>query len=261
LRQLRSSAITTALAPALAALALAVPAHAGTLAGTAAYRERIALPPDAVFEAVLIDVAIADAPARVLGRARLQPAGQSPFRFSIPYRDSDVTPAGRFAVRATVRQGKRLLFTTDTFTPVLKGDPSQPLRLKLVSVPQLVAPSVAWPSLRGTLWKLQALQDSNGPTLIEPPGRPPELLLAVDQERVSGTDGCNRLAGGFRLAGEELSFSRLISTQMACLPAAMAYERRYGQALAEVRRWSIDKRNLLLQNGVGRTLLLFRDGP
>ena len=103
MRELRSSAITTALAPALAALALAVPAHAGTLTGTAAYRERIALPPDAVFEAVLIDVAIADAPARVLGRARLQPAGQSPFRFSIPYRDSDVTPAGRYTVRATVR--------------------------------------------------------------------------------------------------------------------------------------------------------------
>ena len=48
---------------------------------------------------------------------------------------------------------------------------------------------------------------------------------------------------------------------MACLPAAMASERRYGQALAKVRRWSIDKRNLLLQNAAGRTLLLFRDAP
>jgi putative lipoprotein len=215
------------------------------------------MPPDAVFEAVLIDTAIADAPARELGRVRLQPAGQPPFRFSIPYRDSVVTAKGRYTVRATVRQGKRLLFTTDTFTPVLRGGPSQPLRLQLVSA----APSRTLPSLRGTLWKLQALQDSNGPTLIEPPGRPPELLLAVDQERVSGTDGCNRLIGGFRLAGDELSFSRLASTQMACLPEAMAYERRYGQALAQVRRWSIDKRNLLLQNAVGRTLLLFRDAP
>jgi putative lipoprotein len=257
MRQLRPIAITQAIAPGLAALALAVPGHAGSLSGTAAYRERIALPPDAVFEAVLIDTAIADIPARELGRVRLQPAGQPPFRFSIPYRDSDVTPAGRYTVRATVRQGKRLLFTTDTFTPVLRGGPSQPLRLQLVSA----APSRTLPSLRGTLWKLQALQDSNGPTLIEPPGRPPELLLAVDQERVSGTDGCNRLIGGFRLAGDELSFSRLASTQMACLPEAMAYERRYGQALAQVRRWSIDKRNLLLQNAVGRTLLLFRDAP
>ena len=137
LRPLRSIAITTtavaASATALAALALPLPAQAGSLSGTAAYRERIALPPDAVFEAVLIDAAIADAPARELGRVRLQPAGQPPFRFMIPYRDSDVTPAGRYTVRATVRQGERLLFTTDTFTPVLRGGPNQPLSLQLVA--------------------------------------------------------------------------------------------------------------------------------
>jgi len=120
---------------------------------------------------------------------------------------------------------------------------------------------MAPPSLRGTLWKLQALQDSSGPTLFKPPGPAPELLLAVDQERVSGSGGCNRLMGGFRLAGEELSFSRLASTQMACLPDVMAFERRYSKALAQVRRWSIDKRNLLLQDAAGRTLLLFRDAP
>ena len=137
LRPLRSIAITTtavaASATALAALALPLPAQAGSLSGTAAYRERIALPPDAVFEAVLIDAAIADAPARELGRVLLHPAGQPPFRFTIPYRDGDVTPAGRYAVRATVRQGERLLFTTDTFTPVLRGGPNQPLSLKLVA--------------------------------------------------------------------------------------------------------------------------------
>jgi len=134
LRQLHS--ITTAAAVAatgLAALTLSVAAQAGSISGTAAYRERIALPPDAVFEAVLIDAAIADAPARELGRVRLQPAGQPPFRFMIPYRDSDVTPAGRYTVRATVRQGERLLFTTDTFTPVLRGGPNQPLSLQLVA--------------------------------------------------------------------------------------------------------------------------------
>ena len=114
-------------------------------------------------------------------------------------------------------------------------------------------------SLRGSLWQLQTLQHANSTTLFKPPGPAPELLLAVDQERVSGTGGCNRLMGGFRLAGEELSFSRLASTQMACPPEVMAFERRYSEALAQVRRWSIDKRNLLLQNAAGRTLLLFRD--
>jgi uncharacterized lipoprotein YbaY/uncharacterized lipoprotein NlpE involved in copper resistance len=126
--------MSTASATGLVALAMPLPAHAGSLSGTAAYRERIALPPDAVFEAVLIDTAIADAPARELGRVRLQPAGQPPFRFTIPYRNGDVTPVGRYSVRATVRQGERLLFTTDTFTPVLNGVPSQPLSLKLVAV-------------------------------------------------------------------------------------------------------------------------------
>lgn len=127
---------TTAIAATtlLAAVALIRPAYAGTISGTATIRERIALPPDAVFETVLIDIARADAPATELGRVRLQPAGQSPFRFSIPYRDRDITPRGRYAVRATVRQGERLLFTTDTITPVLTGEPSQPLTLQLVQV-------------------------------------------------------------------------------------------------------------------------------
>lgn len=38
----------------------------------------------------------------------------------------------------------------------------------------------------------------------------------------------------------------------------MAFERCYVEALGQVRRWSIDKQNLLLQDDRGRTLLLFR---
>ena len=41
----------------------------------------------------------------------------------------------------------------------------------------------------------------------------------------------------------------------------MAMEQRYVEALGQVRRWSIDKRNLLLQDGQGRTLLLFKAAP
>jgi copper homeostasis protein (lipoprotein) len=105
---------------------------AGTLEGTAAYRERIALPLDAVFEAVLQDISRADAPAQVLGRAIIDPAGQPPFRFGIPYDDAAVQPGRRYAVRATVRHQGRLLFTTDRVYPVLTGGDA-PLRLLLVS--------------------------------------------------------------------------------------------------------------------------------
>lgn len=118
----------------LVALAWAVcaPVWAGTVEGTASYRERIALPPDAVFEAVLQDISRADAPATVLGRATIDPAGQPPFRFEIAYDDAAVQPGRRYAVRATVRHYERLLFTTDRAYPVLGGG-DVPLRMLLVS--------------------------------------------------------------------------------------------------------------------------------
>ena len=121
-------------AQALAAIVAAVcgPAWAGTLQGTATYRERIALPPDAVFEAVLQDVSRADAPASVLGRAKVEPAGQPPFRFEITYDDAVVQPGRRYAVRATVTHQGRLLFTTDRAYPVLDGR-NAPLDMLLVS--------------------------------------------------------------------------------------------------------------------------------
>ena len=329
------------------ALVLAAPARAGSITGSASLRERIALPPDAVFEAVLIDIAIADAPARELGRVRLEPAGQPPFRFTIPYRDSDLNSRGRYAVRATVHQGERLLFTTDTITPVLEGGPQAgpqpPVTLQLVQVgshrqlagmfryladaasirlcangatlpvamegdflrlekaylaaqpaesrgepmlvkleglitrrlsaepgrgpvPTLVVerflgvhPGQSCPQpLRGQLWRLQALQDGQGPSLLTAPERPPELELAADSDQVSGSGGCNRLMGGAVIKGETIRFSQLASTQMACPAEVMAFERRFGQALERVRRWSIDKGTLLLQDERGRTLLVFQ---
>jgi uncharacterized lipoprotein YbaY len=115
----------------------------GSLEGTAHYRERMLLPPDAVFEAQLQDIARADAPATVLGRARLDPAGQPPFRFQIAYDDAALQPAGRYTVRAIVTHRDQLLFTTDSVYPVLDGG-NAPLELLLVSaggeVPKAVKP-------------------------------------------------------------------------------------------------------------------------
>ncbi len=108
-------------------------AWGGTLQGTATYRERLALPADALFEAELQDVSRADAPAVVLGRSRLVPAGQPPFRFEIAYDDAAVQSGRRYSVRATIRQQGRLLFTTDRMYPVLDGR-NEPLQILLVSV-------------------------------------------------------------------------------------------------------------------------------
>lgn len=460
--------------------ALAAPAQAGTVTGTATFRERIALPPEAEFEVVIEDIARADAPATVIGRTRLSPAGQPPFRFSIPYEDSAVTPRGRYSLRATVRHRGTLLFTTDRITRVLNGSDA-PIELLMVKVggapaergrtvatllgtlpaswqgdipdaggasrwhvdlapdrtyqlrqtflgrpepnrfddigrwrlesgtdrlvlrggreaplflqpieagnalrkldlegkpidsrhndrldrlpePALIDPSLSlqgmftyladaatirlcatgqqlpvamegdylalerattqarkgesagqpllaslqglittrpsaepgqpprrtmvvqkfiqvWPDqgcppspmaqgserrpvaapLRGTTWRLIDLRGATAPSQLSPqPLRPVQLVFAEEKDRMAGSGGCNLVNGGFQLDGEQLRFGALAATRMACPPALMTFEQSYLEALGRVRRWSIDKRTLLLQDATGRTLMVFQ---
>ncbi|MGD9658241.1 MAG: YbaY family lipoprotein [Methylocystis sp.] len=118
---------------ALVVLSFCVPARAGTLRGEAWYRERIALPPEAVFEAVLLDVSCVDASAEVLGRARVEPAGNPPFRFEIDYDAAAIRRGHRYAVCATVTLGGHLSFITDRTYPAF-GAGDEPLRMLLVRV-------------------------------------------------------------------------------------------------------------------------------
>jgi heat shock protein HslJ len=80
------------------------------LKGTAAYRERMALPPDAVLEATLEDITRGDAPAEVLGRVRIERPGNPPIPFEISYDPSRIDPSRRYAVRARILAGEQLLF-------------------------------------------------------------------------------------------------------------------------------------------------------
>ena len=99
--------------------AMAYPAHAQSIQGTATYRERIALPLTAVFEAALEDVSRADAPADVIARTRLTSPGNPPIRFDIPVDLARILPNRRYAVRARILVGDRLMFATDSSYPVL----------------------------------------------------------------------------------------------------------------------------------------------
>jgi copper homeostasis protein (lipoprotein) len=94
---------------------------AGQVMGTATYRERIALPPDAVFEATLEDVSKADAPAEVIGQTRIERPGNPPIRFEIPYDPARIISSHRYSVRARILAGGKLFFITDQSYPVLTG--------------------------------------------------------------------------------------------------------------------------------------------
>jgi putative lipoprotein len=87
------------------------------ISGTATYRERMALPPDAVFEATLEDVSRADAPALVVASTRVaSPA--VPISFSIGVDPARIDARRRYVVRGRITLNGQLLFTTDTVYPV-----------------------------------------------------------------------------------------------------------------------------------------------
>ena len=110
----------------LVAVAWSPAAAADVVSGTASYRERIALPPGAVFEAVLEDVTVADAPSIELGRMTIADPGNPPFSFEIDYDPLEVNPAHTYSVRAQVSVGRKLIFVSDKMNPVLTaGAPSE----------------------------------------------------------------------------------------------------------------------------------------
>jgi uncharacterized lipoprotein YbaY/uncharacterized lipoprotein NlpE involved in copper resistance len=92
-----------------------------TISGTASYRERMALPPEAVFEATLEDVSKADAPApaEVIGQVRLEAPENPPIHFTLSYDHGRIEASHTYVVRGRIRRGEQLMFVTDGAYPVL----------------------------------------------------------------------------------------------------------------------------------------------
>ncbi len=112
---------------------LSFPATAGEnmITGQAFYKERIVLPPNAVFEAVLEDVSRMDVKAPVLGRVTVEPAGQVPIAFNISYNSDEIKPGHRYNVRGRIMVDGKLMFITDTIHPVLTDNVQDDVSLSM----------------------------------------------------------------------------------------------------------------------------------
>jgi putative lipoprotein len=104
------------------------------VAGTAQYRERVYPPPSAVFEATLLDVSRADAPAVELGRVEVANPGAPPYNFQIAYDRDAIDDRRIYAVRAAIHADGNLMFTTDSFHPVLTRDAPDTVEILMVRV-------------------------------------------------------------------------------------------------------------------------------
>ena len=93
-------------------------------------------------------------------------------------------------------------------------------------------------------------------TAVEVAGAPvdehgaPTLVFDLEESRVAGSGGLNRLMGTLSLTEDALRFGPLATTLMAGPEDAMERERVFLDALARVTAYELD----------GRSLLLYADG-
>jgi len=96
------------------------------LNGTVTYRQRIALPPNAVVEVSLQDVSKADAPAAVLDSVKIPAAGrQVPIPFTLHYDPAQIDERYTYTVSARITVDGALMWISTTQNPVLtRGAPT-----------------------------------------------------------------------------------------------------------------------------------------
>lgn len=223
-----------------------------TVTGTVTYRERIALPPQAIFEATIEDVSRADAPTGFIGSTRMDSPGNPPIHFTIPYDPTRIDAKHSYAVRARITVDGQLMFTTDTSYPVFATGHSGPVELLLRQTGSSTSTPAS--SLENTHWRLVQL-DTHNMSEIELQ-RAPHLIFQPDQQRVSGFAGCNQMTGSYETNGEKLKFSQMAGTMMACAQG-MDLEQNFHKALAEVTGWRVVGTKLELLDSAGNTVARF----
>jgi uncharacterized lipoprotein YbaY/heat shock protein HslJ len=298
------------------------------ITGSVAYRERIALSPEAVLEISLEDVSRADAMAKVIARQEIADPGQVPIRFELEYAPGDIDERMVYSIRARISDGGRLMFINDTITPVLtrgagsqvemmlvrvKAPEPRPAGMKLQGMFRYMADAAVFRDCRtdktypvsmegayieleraylnsgiepgseifvdlegrllerppmegnhnkvnlivdifnniddektcapsvhaelvGTYWKLAEIA---GNPVTTPEGmKEAHIILAAADSRAHGNAGCNNFFGQFHTVDDNLEFSAMGSTMMAC-PAGMDTERAFLDALSSTTRYRI----------------------
>ena len=101
------------------------PSPDGKVTGTITYRERIALPPEAVVEVRLSDVSLQDVASTLIGKSIITEPGQVPIPFEVSYFTSVIDQRHTYAVSARITVGNDLWFINTTAYPVITlGNPT-----------------------------------------------------------------------------------------------------------------------------------------
>jgi putative lipoprotein len=101
------------------------------VSGTVAYRERMALPGNALLTVPIEDVSLVDRPAKVIAEQRIEFAGkQAPLAFKLPYDASRIDPKHTYSVSARITVDDQLRFLNTSAYRVITG--GHPVKVNLL---------------------------------------------------------------------------------------------------------------------------------
>jgi putative lipoprotein len=222
---------------------------AGSLTGTAIYRERMALPPGTVFKASIEEVSRAGAPATVIATTEVR-SPRTPIKFVLTYDDAAMRPDGQYVVRGRITLNGEVLFEADSDVPLPTASGVHNVALLL----RRAVGNTVGMSVEDTRWKLRTLHGA----VVTPvdPTRKAWLMLDPAGHRVSGFAGCNHLTGDYTLEGDRLTFSHMATTLQMCLQG-MDQEQAFLNALPAVARWQITRTGLALLDRDGVVIATF----
>lgn len=223
--------------------------------GTVAYRERLALPADAVIEVWITDVSPQVTAAPVIAETTVRPEGrQVPISFELRYDPGKIDSSRTYGIRAAIRGGGGIMFAADSARPVItQGHPTQvALWLK-----RAITESVGGThGLVGTAWRLE---DLAGAGVVD---RTEATLEFPEAGKVAGNGSCNRFFGTVVISGDSLSFGPLGSTRMSCAEAVGTQEATYLKALQDAERFTLEGSLLLISSkGMEKPLRFIRKEP
>ncbi len=109
--------------------------------------------------------------------------------------------------------------------------------------------------LDGTQWNLNTLIDSTGASM----GALPNVTATLEFKagRATGKGSCNNYFTSYTQADDQLTFTGVGSTRMACQPDVMAQETAFFNALNTTASFAITGEQLNLRDKVGKVLATF----
>ncbi len=116
----------------------------------------------------------------------------------------------------------------------------------LVFIP---VPAVENKSLEGALWQLSGFESGE---IAQPALIGSSVTIEFSAGQVSGNAGCNSFSGGYSLNENQLTFTALMNTEMACVDSdIMQQENEFLQALRSAESVSIEGNTLRITHPTG----------